>query len=177
MKRLVVAAVVAAALLAVAAPADATQPRRLCGPEVELTGIPGHLDVEINGVSYQRPGTGPWSVTFEDADGRFSARYFNEFGDWGTATFDIGPAENCDSTAPTTTAPQPPEATALPATTVASPPTQVGSNTTTPAAPATLPATGSSHQPAIAVGGLLVAGGLGAILLGRRRFAGRESAE
>jgi hypothetical protein len=170
-KRFVVATSVGAASLALAAPAGATQPQRLCGPEVELSGIPGDLDVEVNGAAFRRPGTGPWSITFDDVDGQFTVRYFNESRDWGSSSYDVGPAGACDTTSPAAPAQPlvvPPSGSLRPGSTL---PTDVAGVSTTPDAARTLPATGSGATPAW-IGALLVSGGTAVMLVTRRRAVG-----
>jgi LPXTG-motif cell wall-anchored protein len=174
--RLVAAgAVVGLVMFAGGGSASASEPRRLCGVEVEFTGIPGNLDVEINGVVYHRPGTGSWSVVFDDADGVFTVRYFNESGEWGSSSFDVGPAQECETTS-TTPSTDPATTTATttpstgPATTMAT--TTPSTDPATTRAQSTLPSTGSgSSAPAVAVGALLALAGAVLVVVTRLRGA------
>jgi hypothetical protein len=157
---LAAAAMIGLVLLASHGVASASEPHRLCGIEVELSDIPAHLDVEINGVEYHRPGTGPWSVVFDDADGVFTARYFNESGDWGTVSYDVGPAQDCETTTTPSTGPATTSATTTPSTDPA----------TTRARSSTLPATGPGPSvPALALGSALALVGALLVLATRLR--------
>lgn len=122
--------------------AAGTTPERLCGPEVRLSDIPGNLDVTINGVHYPRPsGVERWSTTFNDDDGKFTAIFHNESGNWGQTDYDVGPSLVCAGTTTvpnttTTTVGPPPPVTTVP------PLPPIDRTPRGPRPPATIPQTG-----------------------------------
>jgi LPXTG-motif cell wall-anchored protein len=174
LKRTIYAAIPGAALLALATPAGATEARRLCGPEVELFDIVPHLDVEVNGRVFQSPNTGEWSITFDDEDGQFTVRYFNESGDWGSTSFDIGPAPPCEAEQQATTlAPAAPTSPSTAAAGVLSGSAEqpASAEEAAPESAQELPATGSNAALALLGAGLAVTGATVIRLVTRRNGA------